>query len=265
MKRFYALSGNEIWTRYHTTPPIPEGLYEYLDTERHYTHYVFSYSQFKQTLQRKRKVWYRDRESQQHISNGTWIRQFTAEMQDEKHHIPLDALSQFLGADVATIAAALHCPADEFLDFQREHKMLENVNPVYYEVMNEQSTKWVNDRKTYEENFVLRLIPGNGDLTWREKALLSKINTIHSSTLLPAPHYTMAELVVWLYEGKPSVPRWAYWFYNSDGSLRTDSPYIRRNSPSAWVAWWWKTILNANTRTYRRTTLEIPEGDHDGL
>ena len=265
LEEFYSVAPRDAWHRYHDQKPVPSEFWEYLESVEG-VEWVTSYEDFKDVLLRKRPSWYRDRESQENITSGYWIQKFTEDMQNAEEAPPpllLQHLSVLLGDDVAGIAAALHCPADEFLEFQREHKQLKDVNPVAYTNVNSQRIdRWSRDREFYEEKFCNLLMPGEKYVTWKHKKLLKEINTIHDGAIVPAPRYTMDELVKWLYGDTRGVPRWAYWFYDRNGNLRTDQT-INGNAPYQWISRVHSALKRMSKSDFRAKGLDIPQG-HDG-
>ena len=145
--------------------------------------------------------------------------------------------------------------------------MLSEVKEVYFKnITSQRIDYWTRKREEALLEFNDALVPGERSfVSWQLKELLEKINLIHGNKVIPAPPYTMAELIEWLYGCTPAVPRWAYWFYDRNGNLRTGPTSIRGNDPYTWIKWWYQRIRKMGQKAYKKSGLLIPEGDGRGL
>ena len=260
MNNFYL--NQNIYNRYHSYTPLSPALQAYLAT-KDTVGYVSTYQEFENVLLSKQRSWLRTSEFQRHIDEH--LETFRETM--ERNHtitpgLP-DVLSPYLGSDVANLTTQLHETAGEFIEFQEDLSLLSNADAGLI-VDNNREQRFLNDRAQYIANYCDTLLPGTQVADWTWHAMLSKINLIHTSRVIPAPAFTMEEFILWVRAGvHNTTPRWAYWFYNQDGTLRTDSPSIRGNDPFTWYEKWSAIIEKHSKRKWKKASheLDIEEGD----
>ena len=167
-------------------------------------------------------------------------------------------IDQYLYPNIASIIMALNDPAEPYIEYQlprcRDRSLIADHNRL---------VRFGNDFHDLTEGYDDTLVPGKGVVTWREKAIVTQINFIHATIdRIPAPPLAMHEYLRWRYHNDPAPPtppRWHYWFYNPDGSLR-DHKTLKGHGPIAWHNLKLQAAKNLNFKQYKRCgkVLEIP-------